>query len=118
MKITSIEALDPVWEHRLWEGGHGTFIGTARFRIESDEPIFGSVVEDGDRRISTKGTPLYNALNEQFAGRVGGHPFEISDVKSETTFTASFRLGYSHDRPNESVCESCPNRDDCDDYDG
>lgn len=120
MKVQIIEQLPKSWEHRIWEGGSGGYVGSARFRLQTDEPIFASVSEENSRRLSRKGTPLYKTLDEVFYGRVGGHPFEITDVKSETEFTASFRIGYASHVPEEGEkdCENCSNKDDCDEYDG
>lgn len=121
MKVEIIETLKPTWEHKIWESGHGRYVGTAHFRVQSDEPIFGSVQEEGGRRVSRKGTPLYDTLDAVFHGRVGGHPFEITDVVSETEFTASFRLGYSSHppaQPSASLCSSCPDKDNCEEYEG
>lgn len=121
MKVEILETLKPSWERRIWENDAGRYVGTARFRIRADEPIFASVQEEGDRRVSRKGTPLYEILDAVFHGRVGGHPFEITDVRSETEFTASFRLGYSSNppvSPSASVCSDCPDKDTCEQYDG
>jgi hypothetical protein len=118
MKVVSIEQLSPVWEHRIWENGYGRYVGSGRFRIETDEPIFASVAEERGNRVSRKGTPLYEALDTQFVGRVGGHSFEITDVKSETECTVAFRIGYVDHKPDGSDCESCPDKDGCPGYNG